>query len=142
MAAGEGDEDVFEADVPGGQAGERAVLGIDAIEERGDGAMGFGDGQRVAFGFEAGTLHAREIGKALGGKRGGAVDLFECEFDDMFTAHASDELSRWAERDDLAVVHDRDAVAEALGFVHVVGGEERGSALPLKVASYIPELAA
>ena len=30
--------------------------------------------------------------------------------------------------DDLAVIHDRDAVGDALRLIHVVGGEEDGDA--------------
>ena len=38
-----------------------------------------------------------------------------------------DQLARRAERNDLALVDDRHAVAEALGLVHVVRGQEHGA---------------
>src|SRR5581483_926973 len=44
--------------------------------------------------------------------------------------------------DGFAVVHDGDAVAEALGFVHVVGGEEDGAAGEFEAFDEVPELAA
>ena len=47
-----------------------------------------------------------------------------------------------AEGDDLAVVHDGDAIAEALGLVHVVRGENDGAAAPLEVVDQVPQMAA
>ena len=41
----------------------------------------------------------------------------------------ADQLGRRAEGDDLAVVDDRHPVAQALGLVHVVGGEQHRAAL-------------
>jgi hypothetical protein len=41
---------------------------------------------------------------------------------------ATAELLGRAERDDLAVAHDRDAVGELLGLVHEVGGQKHGLA--------------
>ena len=47
-----------------------------------------------------------------------------------------------AQRDDLALVDDRDAVAEPLGLVHVVGRQHDGAAAVPQVADDFPELAA
>ncbi len=53
-----------------------------------------------------------------------------------------DQLPRRAERDHFAVIDDRDAVAQNLGFVHVVRREHDRAAVRLEVGDQIPELAA
>src|SRR5438105_13483627 len=53
-----------------------------------------------------------------------------------------DERSRRVERDDLPGVHDRDAVAQDLGLVEVVRGEENGRAPLPDVANELPQIAA
>ena len=54
------------------------------------------------------------------------------ELEDVRALQAADELRRRSLRDDPAVVHDRDAVAEALGLFHVVGRQEDRSAAARK----------
>src|SRR3981081_2001028 len=58
------------------------------------------------------------------------------------TAEAVDQVGRSAFGDDLTVIDDGEAIAEAFGFVHVVSGEEDGAALFLEDADDVPELAA
>src|SRR2546425_6474465 len=53
-----------------------------------------------------------------------------------------DQLSRRVERDDAALVDDRDAVAEDLGLVEVMGGEDDGRAAFLDAANQLPEVSA
>ena len=53
-----------------------------------------------------------------------------------------DQLARRAERDHLAVIDDRDAVAEHLRFVHVVRREHDRAAERFEFGDQIPELAA
>ena len=55
-------------------------------------------------------------------------------------ADRGDQLARRAERDDLAVVHDRHAVAQPLGLVHVVRGQQDRPAGLLELLDEIPEL--
>ena len=64
------------------------------------------------------------------------------KLDHVVAAEASDEIVRRAFGDDLAVVDDGEAVAEALGFVHVMRGQQNGAAFLLKGADGVPELAA
>jgi hypothetical protein len=79
-------------------------------------------------------------GIAGGGRaRGGAGDG---ELDDVLAADGGDELLGGSEGDDLAVIHDGYAVAELLGFLHVVGGEDDGAALLLEGVDEIPEVTA
>src|ERR1700675_1588767 len=57
-------------------------------------------------------------------------------------AEPVDEVGGSAFGDDLAVIDDGEAVAEAFGFVHVVRGEEDGATFFLENADDVPELAA
>src|SRR5712691_4527176 len=50
------------------------------------------------------------------------------ELDDVRRFEARDQLSGRAEGDEVTVIDDGDAVAEALGFVHVVRGQKHRSA--------------
>ena len=60
----------------------------------------------------------------------------------MFGADGIDQLARGSESDDFAVIHDGHAVAESLGFIHVMGGEQDGAAGELELLDEFPELAA
>lgn len=62
--------------------------------------------------------------------------------DHMFGAPRADELARRAKRDHFSVIHDRDAVAEAFGLIHIVGGEDDRASGGAELLDEIPELAA
>ena len=64
------------------------------------------------------------------------------EFDHVMAAHAVDKVGGSAFGDDLTVIDDGEAIAEALGFIHVVSGEQDGATLLLEGADDVPELAA
>src|SRR5581483_3603335 len=70
---------------------------------------------------------------------GGRVGL---DLDDRVAAEAPDELARSPERDHLALVDDRDPVAESLGLVREVRRQQQGSALGLDLREELPRLAA
>ncbi len=69
VAAGERDEDVLQADVPGGQAGQRPSLAIELVEQGGDRAMRLGDGQRVAVALGPGGEDRVEAEERFGVER-------------------------------------------------------------------------
>ena len=60
----------------------------------------------------------------------------------MLDADRGNELARSPARDDLTVVHDRHAIAELLGFVHVVCRQEDRAPGPLELVDEVPELPA
>ena len=64
------------------------------------------------------------------------------ELDDVRRVQARDQLGRRALRDDPAVVHDRDAVAETLGLLHVVRRQQDGAPGGLEARDVLPELQA
>src|SRR5688500_14539703 len=64
----------------------------------------------------------------------------KCKFQHVFRPKRGDELARRAEGDPLSVIHDGHTVAESLGFFHVVGGEQDGTAGRLQSFYQAPEL--
>ncbi len=82
---------------------------------------------------DAVRLDSVDCGEECGIDCGCVVAAGGGELDDVLAADGGDESRRSAEGDDAAVVHDGDAVAEALGLVHVVGGEDDGAACLLEL---------
>src|ERR1700739_1395942 len=58
----------------------------------------------------------------------------------MMSTQPVDQIRRRSLGDDLSVIHDRQPVAQPLGFVHVVGGEQNRPALLLEGANDAPQL--
>ena len=51
-----------------------------------------------------------------------------------------DQLSRSSCRDDLAVIDNRQTIAQSLGFVHVVCSQQHGTVASLELANDVPQL--
>src|SRR5215469_15223545 len=64
------------------------------------------------------------------------------EFHDVVPAKAGDQLGWGSLGDDLAIVDDGNSIAQTLGLVHVMRGQEHGAAATLKLAHNVPQLAA
>ena len=140
VAAGQSDEYVLQADVPGGQAGQRPLQGLELVEQGGDGSMGLGDGQRVSLAVDPGREHGIEPGEDPGAPA--ASPLPSSANSTMWSPPRRAISSRGEPmRDDLAVVDDRHAVAEPLGLVHVVGRQQDGPAAVAQITDHVPELA-
>ena len=144
MAAGEADEDIFEAGLPGGEMQQSGSSPGDGLEESRNGDVGLAHGE----GDEA-VIRARvfDAGKGAPGfevavRRSTGVAERDGKFDNVLAAQALDQIGRRSLSDDLAVVDDGEAVAEALGFVHVMRGEKHGAAAALELADDLPQLAA
>ena len=64
----------------------------------------------------------------------------ELRFDDVGSRHAGLQRGRRIERHQLAVIDDGDAVAQAVGFVHVVRGDQDGErAAVLDLGQHLPD---
>ena len=50
-----------------------------------------------------------------------------------------DEHMRWPLGDDAAAVHDHEAIAELLGLVHVMRGQDQGDAVALELEQPLPQ---
>jgi len=86
-----------------------------------DGRHSFEQPQRLPI--EGGTVGDSELEHVLRTKRG-------------------DKLPGSPERNHLPVIHDRHAIAELFGLVHVVGGEQDGSPAGAELLDQFPELPA
>ncbi len=65
--------------------------------------------------------------------------ILELHFDDGGSRHGRFQGFRRIESYQLSMIDDRDAIAEAVGFVHVMGGnEDRKLALGLDVGEHLP----
>src|SRR6266567_4816211 len=103
------------------RSGLRAVGGEDAIDARGL-RLHLGD---IREGFEA-RLPLRIL-------------AIEFDFDYVGTGHALLKFHRGAEGNEISVIDDSDAIAETVGFFHVVRGEQHGEvARFLEVVEYLP----
>ena len=140
MAASQRDEDILQAGVRVVKRASGRSQSPKLVKQRGDGAVGLGNGQGVAFAVGPRGENGIETGKCLWRQRL-AVGL-DGELDDVLAAEPGDQLTRRAQRDDLALIDHGDAVAEPLGLVHVMGGEQDGATPVLQVANDVPELAA
>jgi hypothetical protein len=148
MAAGQVYENVFETGLARAEVFELVALLIDRSEQRGNGEMRFAHVEAdctvlAADGFDAGE-RAPSIGflavrVAADNSNYSSIDS---ELDHVMAAEAVDEVGGSAFGDDLAVIHDGEAVAEAFGLVHVVSGEKNSATFFLEDADDVPELAA
>src|SRR5579871_7029155 len=65
--------------------------------------------------------------------------ILELRLDHVRSGHARLERRRRIESNQLAVIDDGDAIAEAIGFVHVMSGDEDGElAFFFDVAEHLP----
>src|SRR5215469_13195737 len=102
--------------------------------------MWFVDAQAVQAIFAANRLHPGQPSPDFVAYP--AVVALDREFHDMMPTEAGDQLGRSSCGDDLAMVDDGNSIAQPLGFVHVVRGQEHGTATTLKLSHDVPQLAA
>jgi hypothetical protein len=102
--------------------------------------MQFGDLHFYGTVFGANVAHAFDLTKS--GNIDGVGVCAGGERHHVFRASGGDQFAGTAESDLFAIVHDGDAFAEPLGFVHVVRGEKDGTAGGFELLDQIPKLAA
>src|SRR5258708_2397953 len=108
-------------------------------EECRHGAVKFRHAKFVAAVEGANVAHAAERSQHVDRQRAG-LTVTEAELHDVLRAERLDQLPRTAQRDDLAVIDDRDAIAKNLRFVHVVRRQDGGLSRRLELFDEIPEL--
>src|ERR1700739_1693871 len=138
MAASEVDEHIFKTGLACAQVFELLALMIHGLQQRGNGQVRLTHVEAdravlAAHGLDAGQISPRISSLPV------ARDF---EFDYVMTTEAIDQFRRRSRGNDLAVIDDGEAIAEAFGFVHVGGGGQDGAAFWLEVANDFPELAA
>jgi len=102
------------------------------------------DGLRRARAVEnVGAVERAAVGDAFEIFQGGVGFRFgEADFDARFVAGGLLQFERRAFADDFSVVDDGDAVAKALGFFDVVGGEDDGFLVALELFDDVVNFAA
>ena len=140
MAPRQSYEDVFQCRRVRSQLGQRDILPRQFREQSGDGSMELGHLH------EHGAIFRSDFTYALDAAQGRHVERLRgaarSELDHLFRAGCSDQFARRAQSDLFAMIHDGHAVAKALGFVHVVCGEQNGAAGLFEFLDQFPELAA
>src|SRR6266487_3769408 len=109
LAPRERDEDIIERRVVCGEERQLGALTFDESQERRNRAVHLRHGECDPTGARPDALHARQ---AVEPRRCAAVT--QRELDDLVRTQRGDQLLGTPERDDLAVVHDRDTIAQAL----------------------------
>ena len=107
--------------------GGSAPRSASAASSAGTGAVHLAHGEPPARRPRARTPSHARAARAAPRRRAAARSL-DRELDDVLGAERGDQLARRAERDDLAVIHDRDAVAQPRRLLHVVRGEQHRAA--------------
>ena len=141
-AAGQAQEDVLQAGLAAGQVGQAGAAAGGEVEQadegglhvgglQGDGAIGRG-GVGVDGGDGREGAQVRR-GQVAGGQAGA---------DRGRHPEPADQGGRGVAGDDAPAVHDRDPVAELLGLLHVVGGQDDRRTAGPDPADGVPEVAA
>src|SRR5208283_1325212 len=144
VAAGQQHEDIFEARLARAEVFElMAVVGY-RVQKSGNGEVRLADTQAngrilVTDGLHTGQRSPSVQAVVFVSVVIGAVIYLE--LDHVMAAEAVDQVGGSAFGDDHAVIDDGQAIAEAFGFVHVMGGEQDGAAFFLEGADDVPELA-
>src|SRR4249919_523460 len=140
MSSGERYEDVLERGRVRPKLGERQALPGQLREKGRYHSMELGclDPQPTVGGLDVADARQQPDRIEIDGSAGVARGTLH----DMLYSNRGNELTRSSSGDDLAVVHDRHAIREALGFFHIVCRQENRAAGPLELVDEIPELPA
>jgi len=140
MAASQVDEDIFKARLARVEVQKFRATLADGLKQCGNSKVGLANIQADHAVFATYALHAGQCAPEFQGCF--LVVAAGVELDHVMAAQAFDQFSGGAFSDDLAMIDNGEAVAEALGLVHVMRGEEHSAASLLKGADDLPELAA
>ena len=114
---------------------ERGAVSPQQIEQCRNGQVDLRGRQRRVPGVNAHVPHTRQRRQLAGIDR---RFVRNGEFDDVLGAERLDQLARRAERDQPAAIHDADAIAERMRFVHVVRRDQDRAAARPKAAEHLP----
>src|SRR5688572_27689514 len=123
-AAREVEEDIFERGVAGGGGADVEVPGVEPGEDGGDIAADVVDFEGEGGAVEMGEADAGESGQLF--KPAIAADVGQLDLKPVAIGEEAAEARQGVVGDDLAMVHDGDAVAESFDFLHVMGGVDEG----------------
>ncbi len=110
-------------------------------EQRGEGAVQLYDRERDSVGTRPHRGHTAHLSQDLEQIVRDPA-LRQREIHHVVRAQRRNQLLGSSLGDDLAVIHDRDPIAEALGFLHVVRREQHRAPVGAEAADDLPQLAA
>ena len=140
MAPRQGYEDVLQCRRVSPKLGERNILPRQFGEQRGDGSVKFGHLQEHSAIFRSNFTDAFD---AAQGGTSSAWEALPAVNSTICSAQVEAINSRGVPSAIVfAMIHNGHAVAKALGFVHVVGGEQNGAAGLFEFLDQFPQLAA
>ena len=129
-------EHVVERRPGDGDRADADLLAVESPHDLGDRAGAVLDVQREPVGLGDDPLESGQAGERRLGRRDvGALDRYR---HDVVT-HLGLQLLRRALGDDLAVVDDRQAIAQLVGLLEVLRGEEHGRAAGVDPAHLVPD---
>src|SRR5216117_1599300 len=141
LPSGERDEHVVERGVMRGEQRQLHAARFEQREQRGEGAVQLYDRERDSVGTRPHRGHTPHLSQDLD-QIVRSPALRQREVHHVVRAQRRNQLLGSSLGDDLAVIHDRDAIAEALGFLHVVRREQHRSAVGAEAADDLPQLTA
>jgi len=134
--AGVMDENVVERRALHRKRGDRSVGDARRLEQcdRGARAVVRRDPEYIFLRF-----HVGHVGQVPDGFRPVSRRAREADFEDVLAGNRGLQLKRGIERDEFPVINDRDAVAQFVGLVHVMGGDKnRQIALGFQPLEHFP----
>src|SRR5579863_8536638 len=134
----ESHENIFKTRLARGEVQQLRALTADSIQQRRNGLMRLTNVQANQTIIVADGIYS---GKSPPGFKRGAVGEASFKLHDMMSAEPVNEICGSTFGDDLAVIHDGEAVTEAFGFVHIMRGQKHGATVALKSAHDVPQLA-
>src|ERR1700678_2300618 len=135
-------KDIFKASLTRTEMFELTTIASNRIQKRRNGKMRLADAQTDSRIFATNRFHAR--------KRSPAVEIIviavgayvaHLELNHVMTTKSLDQIGRGAFRDYLPVVDYGQTIAEPLGLIHVMSGEQDSPTVFLKGANNGPKLA-
>src|SRR2546427_7087941 len=141
LPSGERDEDVVERGVMRGEQRQLHTALAKQREQRGEGAVQLYDRERDSVGTRPHRRHTPHLSQDLDQIVRNPA-LRQREVHHVVRAQRRNQLLGSSLGDDLAVIHDRDAIAEALGFLHIVRREQHRPAVRTEAADDFPQLPA
>src|SRR5213592_1310851 len=141
LPSGERDEHVVERGVMRGEQRQLHAARFEQREQRGEGAVQLYDRERDSVGTRPHRGHTPHLSQDLD-QIVRSPALRQREVHHVVRAQRRNQLLGSSLGDDLAVIHDRYTIAEALGFLHVVRREQHRPAVGAEAADDLPQLPA
>ena len=139
MTAREADEDILKAGLARGQVQQFGALSTNRVEQSGDGLVRF---PNIETNQILVVTHGIDARRSVPGLKRTCTGGAGFKLDYVMTAEAIDEIGGRAFGDDLAMIDNGETIAQAFGFVHVMGREQDRPATLLEGADDVPELTA